>query len=1054
MKIKKVVVEGFRAYQSKEDGTFDFSMPTGECANFVSLYAPNGFGKTSFYDAVEWALTNNIARFVRDYTRTENDNLSKSQNQPNKKQHILRNRFMDDSAPSSVTIIKDDGTEKIKGLSSARNGSRDYLFKKEQTDEGMETLSEIFLSQEAIDSFLREEKPEARYARFMSKFGDEDEAYRANLTALKRELTILLKKSEDEMASLKIVADTPIKESIFNEVNETIKILNDSSETISPIYNSFDENSERELRSRITKRTHELQLSVSDLEAATSNLLAATSKLEEVSAIKQKKNISKQLLDQLAARRLLLSKRKNLEDLAAALQKNIFDESASESKLIEIQRKLPEFEKLSVRKDTSQDNLQLTHQHLREMQARTTSFSQRRNECIRLMAEIDASTGSLVELQRSSVLIFQQIEANKKLIQSRETYRATRQLLIQALSTKLAHAKEDLRKVEAIEINETAIDSADLTPLHRENFSVLPIKAAFLEKKAKALELERVSQTLDLVRSQATQFARLIELGTSLLSESNSEECPLCMHHHSSHQTLMDKLTNHTGLTALESVAAQSRDSARLALEKASQNVSVLLEEWHSTKMRVAFSLRESIVEDETEFVSLSLELRSIDSDLAQANTQQVSLKSQVKNLSEEQLATYVARELENLKRRRSVEAKDHDTSTLEIENLQKLIKIDLQSIEQHSTEIKLFTDSELANEIFSFCSANSIQPKDAQAHILKCQLEVHARLLETKSRVELINEDIRSIDLEDAALIDIPFEQLENTEANLRATLLDCDSFLVQFSASVKKHLRSYDDEWSSEFLAEKISLTLAQFRRQSNNTSLISRLYLLLGDQLNDVIPYIKSLSANVELQKVSLRYQQELALIASLEAEYSETIKRLRKRINSFFYTDLINAIYRKVDPHPDFKEVQFNCDFPDDSIPKLDVLVSDTQGNVIAPNLYFSAAQINILSLSIFLARALHVKTADGLEVKCIFIDDPIHSMDSINVLATIDMLRAISKKFNRQIILSTHDRNFFELLKKKIPQREYLSKFLELETFGKVRSEFEVSEVANPLYDSD
>jgi exonuclease SbcC len=90
----------------------------------------------------------------------------------------------------------------------------------------------------------------------------------------------------------------------------------------------------------------------------------------------------------------------------------------------------------------------------------------------------------------------------------------------------------------------------------------------------------------------------------------------------------------------------------------------------------------------------------------------------------------------------------------------------------------------------------------------------------------------------------------------------------------------------------------------------------------------------------------------------------------------------------------------------------------------------------LSLSIFLARALHVK-AHGKDVGCIFIDDPIHSMDSINVLSTIDLLRTISKKFDRQIILSTHDRNFYELLKKKIPPHEYASKFIELESFGRV-----------------
>ena len=52
MKFKKVEIQAFRAYDKANDGTFDFSREEdGEYADFISLYAPNGFGKTSFYDA-------------------------------------------------------------------------------------------------------------------------------------------------------------------------------------------------------------------------------------------------------------------------------------------------------------------------------------------------------------------------------------------------------------------------------------------------------------------------------------------------------------------------------------------------------------------------------------------------------------------------------------------------------------------------------------------------------------------------------------------------------------------------------------------------------------------------------------------------------------------------------------------------------------------------------------------------------------------------------------------------------------------------------------------
>ncbi len=150
----------------------------------------------------------------------------------------------------------------------------------------------------------------------------------------------------------------------------------------------------------------------------------------------------------------------------------------------------------------------------------------------------------------------------------------------------------------------------------------------------------------------------------------------------------------------------------------------------------------------------------------------------------------------------------------------------------------------------------------------------------------------------------------------------------------------------------------------------------------------------------------------------------------KIQDFFYERLINDLYKKIDPHPEFREVKFKADFESES-PRLDVFVkSKDDETLLIPNLYFSTAQINILSLSIFLATALNSPKYD-----CIFIDDPIQSMDSINVLSTIDLFRSIVVNHNKQIILSTHDENFYNLLQKKMPPELFKSKFLRLESFG-------------------
>ncbi|OUA85945.1 AAA family ATPase [Bacillus thuringiensis] len=84
--------------------------------------------------------------------------------------------------------------------------------------------------------------------------------------------------------------------------------------------------------------------------------------------------------------------------------------------------------------------------------------------------------------------------------------------------------------------------------------------------------------------------------------------------------------------------------------------------------------------------------------------------------------------------------------------------------------------------------------------------------------------------------------------------------------------------------------------------------------------------------------------------------------------------------------------------------------------------FSAAQLNILSLSIFLGLGL---TQRYSKLQQLFLDDPIQSMDDVNVLAFIDVLRAImdSKYSNKHMIISTHDEDFAQLLAIKMRNRQ-------------------------------
>ena len=79
---------------------FDFiHNSTGKVADLVTIYAPNGYGKTSFFDAVEWAVTDKIGRLGSGSVIKEE--LSEEKN------YVLKNR--DSNADyGSVKIIDED----------------------------------------------------------------------------------------------------------------------------------------------------------------------------------------------------------------------------------------------------------------------------------------------------------------------------------------------------------------------------------------------------------------------------------------------------------------------------------------------------------------------------------------------------------------------------------------------------------------------------------------------------------------------------------------------------------------------------------------------------------------------------------------------------------------------------------------------------------------------------------------------------------------------------------------------------------------------------------
>ncbi|QDF29158.1 AAA family ATPase [Halarcobacter anaerophilus] len=239
MKIKEIQFANFRAYQNET-----FKIDTNK--KIVLLYARNGFGKTSFFDGIEWGLTGKIERY------------EKTEGRERKEYSVLRNTFASSNINDGIKIVFDDGS-KIKRFIKDHD-SNDYdegilningqvenkidsilvknKFKKDiQFDKSFNYS--ILLSQELISDFIRHTKDGDRYRTIVDLFGlssfkEYDEHIKSSQQYLKDELkdiqeNITVIDNDIKVKSAKLVSsDIDFNQSLLELKNfdKTVKINN------------------------------------------------------------------------------------------------------------------------------------------------------------------------------------------------------------------------------------------------------------------------------------------------------------------------------------------------------------------------------------------------------------------------------------------------------------------------------------------------------------------------------------------------------------------------------------------------------------------------------------------------------------------------------------------------------------------------------------------------------------------------------------------------------------------------------------------------------------
>ena len=148
----------------------------------------------------------------------------------------------------------------------------------------------------------------------------------------------------------------------------------------------------------------------------------------------------------------------------------------------------------------------------------------------------------------------------------------------------------------------------------------------------------------------------------------------------------------------------------------------------------------------------------------------------------------------------------------------------------------------------------------------------------------------------------------------------------------------------------------------------------------------------------------------MISSLRDVSSDLVERELGRLEP-----LLQRIYATADPHPEFRVVRLLSRMYRGRgrvLAEVEDPLHDQRSDV--PSAFLSSSQMNVLAVSVFLALNLGIPT---MLLRLAILDDPLQSLDDLNLLGLVDLLKRMRKR--RQLMISTHDSRFSSLLQRKL-----------------------------------
>lgn len=1016
-KLESLTLKNFRKYEGKK--VIGFNDRNGQPASFVLIYAKNGMGKTSIFDGIEYALKGEVER-IRKLNAKEKEKMRgpiyHHRDHSDEEAYVVINLNNGKLIRRKVANVSKDGNDcRIvpANLGSEITGRKDQR----------KIWDQLILPHDKIDSFISAKSPTAQFeewtdsaAPLVNEREDFINSYnmfkskKNELTKLEEKKHILESKLEQVMndkLSMQKIVDLIDKYNAFPQQSRALFF--DSQNAGVPEYDELINN----------VQIYEREIKYVVLEDLSKKIGLGESILEiGVPYCQQQLHTIGQVKDSVQEYETKLKRKKELDVLI---------ENAKEQKLRNsvLKGKLAPLELIEL---TGYDKVKeglYTYQELENREFSLTktleSLLQEYEDILNRSQEITEQLNKLKEgLQTKEKLqkIYskaEQYDYNKERIRYIERKLAEVKEQIEQNMKILSGKREKLEQIENLRIPDNIEDIKEQTFFEIVQFFGKSIQEDIFQLKneyeIQIKKIEIYQNQLDKIEQNNKEVRDICEKAKKYLQLNREEKvCPLCHTKFESWEELFSSI-NRVNEDNTESLN-KNLYLAQCGLKKIIERYDLLLQKFQKSKNNQKADLLEEISQSE----------KTLNSYISKQNDYMMQ-----KNESEQKIAA-----LHMWFAEQGVILNTYSTKAVEEwEKLQRKTISDYEECQERLQGKKgVINDSLNATKKV----LNDVTKK--KEHFVK-EPELFSNIMFLREKTENYDfyRELNNLREENKSCLD-EIEKLNAQISTYNDVVAVTEESCVELRDSLLKKLENLKkmktmSELFENFTEEGVLRDLEKWKQ--------------LMESYKKQVEYLEQIQEENSARNYFEKYKDVTKQIDDIETVFEATQKEtdeaegyfliakgiFEERLKDYFSQNIMNEIYQKIDPHDFMKNVDYHLSFSEKDEPQLYIVVNeqiDGEAESYRPEWYFSTAQLNTVAFSSFFGRALSTK---NLAFRTIFVDDPISHFDDMNVLGFSDMIRSIIESMDCQIIMSTHDRKIYNILRRKLDDQYYSSCFIDL-----------------------